>query len=90
MFRHHKSSFLGAAFVAALVACHPAKPAQSASSAAAAVQCADASAAPASAGREPTGFAPTGAARTQCLVENPAKAAPATSSGDELWRLDMP
>jgi hypothetical protein len=42
MIRHYKLGFLGAALIASLVACHPAKPPQSASSASA-IQCADAS-----------------------------------------------
>ena len=94
MFRHYKTSFLGAAFVAVLVACHPAVPAQSAGSAAAAAQCAETSAAPASVGREArevVGVAPRSAARNPCLVGNPAQPAAAVPSGDDpLWRLDMP
>jgi hypothetical protein len=94
MFRHYKSSFLGAAFVAALVACHPAVPAQSGGSAAAAAQCAETSAAPASAGREArevVGTAPRSAARTPCLVGNPAQSPAAVPDGDDpIWRLDMP
>ena len=94
MFRHYKSSLLGAAFIAVLVACHPAVPAQSAGSAAAAVQCAETSAAPASAGREArevVGAAPLGAARTPCLVGNPAQPPASVPDGDDpRWRLDMP
>jgi hypothetical protein len=94
MMRNDKLGFLGAALVASLVACHPAKPAQSASSANTSVQCADASAEPASTSREAReviGDAAAVAPRTPCLVETPAKQ-PAELPGldDPMWRRDMP
>jgi hypothetical protein len=93
MLSRYKVGFFGAALVASLVACHPAKPAQSASSASAA-QCADASTVPASASREAReviGSAPTGASRTPCAAEAPAKRpAAAPDADDQMWRLDMP
>ena len=94
MFRHHMHSLFGAGLVAVLVACHSAAPVQSAISANAATQCADASAAPASVGREGrevVGFAPRTATPAPCLSGNPAKpAADAPNGDDPLWRLDMP
>jgi hypothetical protein len=94
MFRSYKLSFLAAGLMTALVACHSAVPAQSAISASAAVQCADASAAPASDGRdarETVGFAPRTAAPAPCLTGNAAKPAAAAPNGDDpIWRLDMP
>lgn len=94
MFRHYNPSFLGAAFVAVLVACHPGVPARSAGSAAAAAECSETSAAPVNAGREArevVGAAPRSGARTPCLVGNPAQPPAAVPDGDDpLWRLDMP
>lgn len=94
MIRNYKIGFFGAALVASLVACHPVIPAQSASSAAASVQCADASAVPASAGREAReviGAAPRVAPRTPCTAEAPAKQAAASQGAyDPMTQLDMP
>jgi hypothetical protein len=94
MIRNHKLGFFGAALVASLVACHPVKPPQSASSARASVQCADASTVPASTSREAReviGAAPAVAMRTPCLTETTAKQ-PAELPGldDPMWRRDMP
>jgi hypothetical protein len=93
MIRHYKLGFLGAALIASLVACHPAKPPQSASSASA-IQCADASTVPASTrreAREVIGYAPSAAPRTPCVTEAAAKQ-PAGLPGldDPTWRRDMP
>ena len=94
MIRDYKLGFFGAALVASLVACHPAKPAQSASSARTSVQCADASTVPASAGREAReviGSAPGAAPRTPCAAEAPAQQAAASPDAyDPMTRLDMP
>jgi hypothetical protein len=92
MFRHSKLSLFGAALVAVVAACHPNTPVQSASSANAAVQCADARAAPSSReARSAVGFAPLNATPAPCLSATAAKAAADAPSGDDpLWRLDMP
>ena len=91
MIRQYKIGFLGAGLFAVLVACHPAKPAQSVGSPGTPVQCPDASTGPARASREVVGFAPAGAPRTPCTVENHAKpAAPLPNADDPIWRLDMP
>ena len=94
MIRDYKLGLFGAALVALLVACHPVKPAQSASSASTSVQCADASTVPARVSREAReviGSVPTVAPRTPCTVEAPAKQ-PAELPGldDPTWRRDMP
>jgi hypothetical protein len=92
MFRHHMLSLFGAGLAAVLAACHPSTPVQSASSASAAVQCADASAAPSSGeARGAVGFAPVNATPAPCLSATSAKPAADAPSGDEpIWRLDMP
>lgn len=92
MFRHSMLSLFGAGLVAVLAACHPSTPVQSPSAANAAVQCADANAAPT--GREARsafGFAPAHATPAPCLDATSAKPAADAPSGDEpIWRLDMP
>ena len=92
MFGNNKLSFFAAGLVAVLAACHPGTPVQSASSANAAVQCADASA-PQSTGREARsafGFAPGVATPAPCLSGTAAKPADAPNGDDPIWRLDMP
>ena len=85
-------SLFGAGLVAVLAACHPNTAVQSPSSANAAAQCADASAAPT--GREARsafGFAPAHATPAPCLSATSAKPAAAAPSGDDpIYRLDMP
>jgi hypothetical protein len=94
MLGHHKVSLFGAGLVAVLVACHPATPVQSAISANAATQCADASTAPAGVSREDrevVGFAPRNATPAPCLTGHATKSAADVPNGDDpLWRLDMP
>src|ERR1044071_5396421 len=90
MFRQYKLSFFGAGLVAVLAACHPNTSVQSAGSANAAVQCADASAPPP--GREARsafGYAPGTAPPAPCLTGTAAKPAADVPSGDDpIWRLD--
>jgi hypothetical protein len=94
MIGNYKLGFFGAALIASLVACHPVKPPQSASSASASVECADANTGPTNVSREAReviGSVSAVAPRTPCLTEAPPKQ-PAELPGldDPMWRRDMP